>query len=298
MVGSPSGLTGFLRCACGGSIGGHIALHGTGPTSERKKVLKYGCNLRRNRGELACGNALTLKTEAIDEAVLMTLRKLIEPDILAEAVAHALTVLMQGQDGYAEKRAALEAEVKDAEAKTARLVAAITAGGQIEALIDGLKQEEARKAALRGKLDAMPAAPPVLNTEAIVTKLKEHASDLVGLLTAEHGPKTRALMRKLIPEPLAATPTETPDGRKGFKLTGRMSFAGLIDAQVAEMLTHATNTPTVVAPTGFATWWASISASLCGIQPSGLSAPLQAPSGHVRRLTCSGRQGSSYSSAS
>jgi len=238
----------------GGSIGGYIALHGTGPTSKRKKALKYGCNLRRNRGELACGNALKLKTEAIDEAVPMTLRKLIELDMLAEAVARALAVLMQGQDGYAETRVALEAEVKDTEARTAWLVAAITASGQIEALIEGLKQEEARKAAQRCKLDAMPAAPPVLDTEAIVTKLKEHASDLVGLLSAEHGPtRVCALMRKLFPEPLAATATETPDSRKGFKLTGRMSVAGLIDARVAEMLTHATNTPTGDGPKGIRT---------------------------------------------
>jgi hypothetical protein len=37
---------------------------------------------------------------------------------------------------------------------------------------------------------------------------------------------------------------------QGYALKGRLSFVGLIDAQVAEMLTHATSTPTGGGPNG------------------------------------------------
>jgi hypothetical protein len=42
--------------------------------------------------------------------------------------------------------------------------------------------------------------------------------------------------------------------------------------------------PPLVAPTGFATWWASTSAFLCGVRPSDPRAPLEDASGDVRRL--------------
>jgi site-specific DNA recombinase len=251
---SPYLMTGFLRCACGGALGGQVALHGNGPASARRRVTKYGCTFFKNRGALACSNSLTLKTETLDETVLMAIREIIAPDMLTVALDRALSVLAAGQDGYVDTRAALDAKVTAAEATTARLVAAIGAGGaELQPLLDGLTAAEATKATLRAELAAMPPMPPVIDPADILATLTARASDLVGLLAVEHGPKTRALMRKLLPAPLVATPTETADGRKGFHLAGRVSLLGLLDGDVADLLTRPNNTPSDGGPNGIRT---------------------------------------------
>jgi hypothetical protein len=211
---------------------------------------EYGCALRRDRGDLACGNSITLKAEVVDETVLRALRSLIEPDVLAEAVERALGVLASGADDYAERRTALTVKVAEAESRTARLVAARAAGGAaFEAVKAGLEAEEETKAALRTEVEKMPPVPPTLDTDAILAKLKDHAADVVGLLSAEHGPRTRALLRKLMPEPLTADPVEK-DGRKGYRLTGRVCLLGLIDGQVADLLSQSHSVPTGGGPNG------------------------------------------------
>ena len=242
----------LIRCTCGGSIGGHVALHGNGPAAERTKVLKYGCAYHKNRGAVACANGLTLRAETVDEAVLFSLRSLIAPDMVAEAITAALDILTSGRDEYAERRAALGAQVKDAEARTTKLVALTETAPDVTALLERLRAVQAEKAALLAKLDAMPPMPPTIDTEAIVSKLKAHAADLVGLLSVEHGPKVRALLRKLMPSPLTAEPVEH-EGRRGYRLRGHVSLLGLVDGQVSEMLTHTTNSGTGGGPNGIRT---------------------------------------------
>ena len=85
--------------------------------------------------------------------------------------------------------------MKHAEARTTKLVALTETAPDVTALLERLRQVQAEKAALLANLDAMPPMPPTIDTEAIVSKLKAHAADLVGLLSMEHGPKVRALSR-------------------------------------------------------------------------------------------------------
>ena len=59
----------------------------------------------------------------------------------------------------------------------------------------------------------------------------------------------RALLRKLIPAPLTAEPVEH-DGRRAYRLRGHKSLLGLVDGQVADMLTHTTNSGTGGGPYG------------------------------------------------
>src|SRR5262249_53362477 len=170
---SPYLMTGFLRCTCGGALGGVAALHGTGPSATRKRVTKYGCSYNRNRGAVACANDFALRCEAIDEAVLMALRRIVAPDMGAEAggrgraVERALAVLVETKDEYAERRAALEAQVAEAEARCSRLVKALGAGGELESLVAGLKTAQEEKDEAKAALAAMPPVPEQIDTEAI-----------------------------------------------------------------------------------------------------------------------------------
>jgi hypothetical protein len=58
---------------------------------------------------------------------------------------------------------------------------------------------------------------------------------LVAVLTQERTPQTRAMFRKLLPEPLQGEPIVV-NGRRGYRFTGRVSFASFLRGDVFEML--------------------------------------------------------------
>ena len=74
--------------------------------------------------------------------------------------------------------------------------------------------------------------------EEITAALRSYSDDVVALLSDEQGPKMRALLRKLIPAPLTVEATTNADGRRCYRLRGEISLLGMVDANVAEMLSH------------------------------------------------------------
>jgi site-specific DNA recombinase len=262
---SPYLMTGILRCSeCGATLGGIPVYHGNGPTATRTKVEKYSCSYRRNRGPEACSNGISIRTEAIDTAIVNAITSLVSPDMITEAIGRALEIVLGDTAGLSDQREALEREIAQAEKRTSNLVAALAGGTALEAIKSGLEAEEAKKATLRESLAKLPAAMPSVDVEAIKAKLAAVAVDIIETL-ATPGPMVRTMLRKLITSPIKAEPVTAEDGRKGYRLTGAVSYLGLLDGEVHEILNLSSLPESVavipqstnemgVAPTGNTCW--------------------------------------------
>jgi len=241
---SPYLLTNFARCAvCSGPLGTITRMHGTGKA--RWPVRFYGCTTRDRRGPTMCGNATLLRHEILDAAILDAVRASLDDDILRDVIAGAMA-RRQTQHGSVEARRPVVArELHAVEQRITRLVDAIASGGLVEELLERLRAERARKAALveeqRGFVPsaAGPATDLRSRVTAVVADLRRH----LGVQIA----RTRQLLHVMLPGPIAMVPV-VEDGRRGYRFTGRLRLDGLLLAGEG----IETRQP-VVAPTGFAT---------------------------------------------
>ncbi len=231
---SPFLMSGFLTCdACHGPLGGVTQLHGGGPAANRRRVTVYACSRHRKRG--SCDNRLAVRTDRVDSAVLTAITEVINPNMVEAAVDRALSALMAGRDQQQDRRAVLGRDLEQVDAGLARIISAITAGGQIETLVEALKVEERRKQDLLARLAQAPPSPPVLDAARIKRTLRELAADVITLLLDHRTPQTRAMLRKVLDGPITAEPV-TVDGRKGYRLTGTANWGSLLDGDVFDAL--------------------------------------------------------------
>jgi site-specific DNA recombinase len=235
---SPYMLTGHLTCArCRGPLGGRTQLHGTGPASRRQRVTYYECVYHARRGPTICHNDHTLKTAIIDEAILTALRRVITPDMIEEAVGRALADLGTRRAALEAQRVDLTQQLAEVDTGLSRIVAAITAGGSLETLVVQLKIEEQRQRDLRARLAQIESAKGVgsLDRARVTREVRGLAEDVVAVLTQERTPQTRAMFRKLLPEPLQGEPIVV-NGPRGYRFTGRVSFASFLRGDVFDVL--------------------------------------------------------------
>jgi site-specific DNA recombinase len=181
-------LSGLLRCgSCGGSMTANVQHSGK---KERKRLVIVLCNRRNSRGKTACVNSLRIREEALNRHVVEALQ--IPPEVIVAAVRKALAP-KPPQPRAADPRPKLERE-------KARLVAAIRMGGELEPLVEALKQVEA----------ALRAAPAPTNVVALsearlqrdVAALTATWKRLLDLSLAE----ARETLRGLLNGPVVITP--------------------------------------------------------------------------------------------
>ena len=93
----------------------------------------------------------------------------------------------------------------------------------------------------------------VFDYPTIVREVQERAADVSAVLSRQT-PQARQMLRKLLDGKIAVEPV-TVDGRRGFRLSGRLNVGRLLRAEVLRAIEATTsdeaNSPTVVAPTGF-----------------------------------------------
>jgi site-specific DNA recombinase len=253
---SPYLLTGFAACSiCEGSVGGLTRLHGTGPASGRKRVQFYSCTRRRNRGPHVCTNDVVLPAGAVDQILLDALRDVLDDRVTEAAVDKALERLRTGQEGHLDRRTQIERELSLIESRLGRLMEALVSGGPLETLVGQVKTEEERKKALANELQGLAKAERVatVDTQQIKADLRERVADVKALL-GRHTPQARQMLRKLVEGKIAVEPV-TQNGRRGFRLSGRLNVGRLLKGEVYEAIeagaADTDNSLTVVAPTGF-----------------------------------------------
>ena len=87
----------------------------------------------------------------------------------------------------------------------------------------------------------------------LALRVRQRAADVSAVLSRQT-PQARQMLRKLLDGKIAVEPV-TVDGRRGFRLSGRLNAGRLLQADVLRAIEATTsdeaNSPTVVAPTGF-----------------------------------------------
>ena len=241
---SPYLLTNFARCAtCGGPLGTITRSHGTG--AKRFPVRFYGCTTRDRRGPAICPNATLVRHEVLDGAFLDAIRSRLDDSILRDAVARALALRRERQGAATARRPGVERELRGVEQRITRLVDAIAVGGPVEELLERLKSERARKAALIEEQRSLASGAGAGRGDADLTaRLTARVGELRRVLGLHIG-RTRQLLGAMLAGPVPMVPV-VEDGRRGYRFSGRLRLGGLLTGDALDETRHA-----VVAPTGF-----------------------------------------------
>jgi len=86
-------LTGFARCAtCSGPVGTEIRRHGK-ISKQRTVVHHYACLDHKRRGDAICTNAVVVRQNLLDEAILGAIVSALDPAVLSVTVEKALASL-------------------------------------------------------------------------------------------------------------------------------------------------------------------------------------------------------------
>jgi site-specific DNA recombinase len=228
-------LPGISRCAiCGGGMLVRTGSHGNG------RAHFYACSSYHLRGRSVCKNGFMESMKQVDRAVLERFqRQLVGDGILDEVLDAAVAQLAPATEEVKSDRAGLQRTMKRLDAEIERITSAIATGGQMNALLDGLKTRESEREQLRRRLaqgeisERRMAATPTRLREQLAERFAEWASVL-----QRHPAQARQVLKKLLVGPLKFTP------QKGFyTFEGEVSFA--------KMLTDMNFPILVASPPGF-----------------------------------------------
>ncbi len=195
-------LTGMSRCGlCGGTMVVDSSGYG------RKRAFFYVCSSFYKRGRVVCPNALKMRLEEADDAILSALeRELLDPDMLQEAAARAAARVAAPAEDLTARRHGLDTALGHTEAALARLTQAIAEGGSMPTLVQAIRDQERRHQAIRGELADLvrPRVVP-LNVAELKARVLEKAEEWRALLR-KHAPIARQMIRKLVEGRIVFTP--------------------------------------------------------------------------------------------
>ena len=228
-------LTGLVKCGlCGGSL--YVK------SSSRKglRAFAYGCMTYHLRGRTACTNSMLIPMEAANEAVL----KVFEQDVLHPQVTD--TVVRKALDKFRasqkEKKRNLQQyyeRIVQVDTEISRLVAAISAGGDIPALVEALKQSTNRRATLSRDMAELNRAQDLDENDydELEAELRAHFRRSWETLLSRQVTQSRQILAKLFNgERVPFLPT-----RSGYEFKGIASAGKLLIGRAKGL----------VSPTGF-----------------------------------------------
>jgi site-specific DNA recombinase len=231
-------LTGLVKCgACGGSL--YVK------SSSRKgaRALFYGCMTHHLRGRMACANNLLTPMDRANEEVLAVLeRDVLHPDVTKTVVRKALDKFRASERDWSERRHALHKQRAAVDMEIGRLVAAISSGGDIPALVEAVKAANDRTIALSQELAEVDSQQHSdADYDQLEKDLQAHfEASWKTLLTRQVGP-TRQILRKLFNgDRLPFIPMTNERGSQ-YEFKGTASIGRLLTGRAKEL----------VSPTGF-----------------------------------------------
>jgi hypothetical protein len=177
-----------------------------------------------------CTNAVQLKQELLDQAVLTALADVLDERILEAAVEKAVQRLQVQNKDVAKQRSSLAQQLSEVETRKHRLVDAIARGEAIESLLTQLKAEEHQARLLTEQLRTLSNCEQItsLNRKQLSEELKRRVADIRGLM-ARHVSQARQMIRKLVPQ-LDCTPFREGD-EKGYRFSGDGCYGQLLSGE-------------------------------------------------------------------
>jgi site-specific DNA recombinase len=236
-------LSGIATCAaCGGSL---VAF-----TRDYKRAGQrgrfYGCNYNHKRGAKVCKNRILIRQDKLDQVVLEAVAEALDERLLERAVEKAAARLAHRRRAAPGRRAQVERELTDVEARLQRGLDALLAGTEAaDELRARLKVEKDRKATLAAELEALKGRGRTgvveLDEKRFLEALRARARDVRTLL-GQDIPRTRQFLRKLLVGRLECEAFDEGH-RVGYRFKAQGSYAPLLPI--------ALSTPEMVTPAGF-----------------------------------------------
>jgi hypothetical protein len=227
-LGNPSKylLTNLALCGCcGGSLKARSRTHGNG----RKHF--YGCASYHERGRTVCGNGADVPMVDADDIVIEALLDdVLDASILEDSVAEGLRLLLG--EANEDRTAIIERELATVEQERSRLVAAIAAGGQLDALVQGLQARETRTRELEARREQMRAERRLRASDA--ARVRDELMDLANSwrrVLVDDPTNARPIVSSLLVGRVTIDPTEP--GRKRWTMRGQGSLVGMFEKVIA-----------------------------------------------------------------
>ena len=144
------------------------------------------------------------------------------------------------RDGTARKRETLAVELAQLETEVGRLTTAIKRGGDLDPLLDAIRESEARRADLRHQIAALEATSrsPRLDADEVRVPLKSYVADYRKLLRG-HVPQMQQMLRRLIVGKLTFTPKLNGD----YEFVGRGTVRPLLAGVVRKLASPSRRAP-------------------------------------------------------
>ena len=231
-------LTGLVKCGlCGGSV--YVK------SSSRKgaQALFYGCMTHHLRGRMACANNLLTPMDRANEEVLAVLeRDVLHPDVTKTVVRKALDKYRASERDWSECRQALHKQIAAVDMEIGRLVAAISSGGDIPALVEAVKAANDRTIALSQELAEVDSQQHSdADYDQLEKDLQAHfEASWKTLLTRQVGPTPQILRKLFNGDRLPFIPMTNESGSQ-YEFRGTASIGRLLTGRAKEL----------VSPTGF-----------------------------------------------
>lgn len=221
-------LTGFARCSCCNG-GLHVRSTHHGSPGQRTRVRFYACTTHYNRGADVCGNALRVRMETVDGAVMDAIAEILTPDLADDVVARVRELLHPHQ---VDPRTLLEDELRALERHIGHLTDAIEMGGSLPTLVTRLQQAEERRHALATARAAPPGPLPLARVDwrLLEREARQKLADWRRLLTRQVT-QGRQLLALVLEAPIVFTPFDEGHAR-GYRFRGEAAIGGLLGGVV------------------------------------------------------------------
>ena len=195
------------------------------------------------RGKTACPNSLlTPMSRANDEVLAVLEQNVLHPDVTKTVVRKALDKFRAAEHEWKERRQALLKQISAVDVENKRLVSAISAGGDIPALVEALKASNERKDSLLGELATVNGYQ---HSEADYDQLQKDLqahfeASWKTVLTRQVGP-TRQILRKFFNRDRLPFIPMTNESGSQYEFRGTASIGQLVTGRAKAL----------VSPTGF-----------------------------------------------
>ena len=219
----------FLRC---GVCGASLVVSGT----KKRNNLSYVCDRQRLGGKAACRGIGYRAEHAVDSALLRAIAPFIDGDIADRALAHLKKKLevQSRADARDAARDRVRRELEVAQRRAKNLADAVARGGEMDALLDALREQSKRIEHLKGELRGLERpAPAALEARKLLALGRSRLADLSKLLRRGGVHARPVLAAVLGSERLVATPIEV-DGAKRWQLAGQIDTGYLVHHVVKE----------------------------------------------------------------
>jgi site-specific DNA recombinase len=178
-----------------------------------------------------CRNSLPVSMRLADQVILTAIeQQVLTPEVVSASLRRAITRLSKSVKHT--ERTTLVQNLRQVELELARLTQAVANGGQVQTLVQAIRDAEGRQGRIQDQLDGLDRAAGLraVSVKSLEPELKRRLKDWSGLLQ-RHPLQARQILMKLLPVRL----TMNPDVKtKRYTFTGQGRLEHLIEGMIPE----------------------------------------------------------------